>query len=50
MSEFEQIYPDDDRPKVAMYDSTCSWCGDRIHEGDEIAQDESGDWVHEECA
>jgi hypothetical protein len=40
-----------DRPKtVATYDQRCSACDDPIHEGDVIALNDDGDWVHEDCA
>jgi hypothetical protein len=37
-------------PLEATYRSKCSVCGEWIEEGDLIATNENGDWVHEECA
>jgi hypothetical protein len=42
--------PDNDPPTTeAQFDSNCPWCGERIHEGDTIAKNDSDEWVHEEC-
>lgn len=36
--------------KVAEFHTRCpAGCGDPIEPGDNIKQDASGDWVHEEC-
>lgn len=50
MTKFEKIDTEPEyEPLRAMFDGWCSYCGDRIHEGDYIVS-EDGRWIHEECS